>query len=93
MDRAGDLAATETRADLESLGGWNGQHSVSKLGLKLIKAGLAETRGTVANDTGDGSSDTVGFVAEVSDEGGHALRGFDIWAAHGKEGVNLFARD
>lgn len=83
VDRAGHLAAAEAGADLEALGGGNGEHGVGQQCLHLVEARLAQPRGRVPDHAGDGAADAVGAVAELGDVVLHAARGFLVGAAHG----------
>ena len=47
----------KARANLEGLGGWDGQHCMAKLGFDLVKNGFAKPGGNVANDASDRSAD------------------------------------
>ena len=51
------LRPMKARADLEGLGGWDGQHRMAKLGFELVKNGFAKPGGNVANDASDRSAD------------------------------------
>lgn len=93
VDGAGDLAATETRADLETLGGRDAEHGVAELGFELVEAGLAQTDGHVADHTCDGSANAVVVVAELLDDLGHAGGGAGVGATSGDEGVHGVAID
>lgn len=59
MARPGDLAALEARADLEALGGRDGEHGVRELSLELVEDGLTESSRNVADDADDGAADRV----------------------------------
>lgn len=93
VDRAWHLAATEAGADLEALGGGDGQHGVGQQGLHLVKARLAQPRGRVSDHAGDGAADAVGAVAELGDVILHVARGVLVGAAHGQELVDGSAID
>jgi hypothetical protein len=54
---SGYLRPMKARADLEGLGGWDGQHGVAKLGFELVKNGFAKPGGNVAKDASDRSAD------------------------------------
>lgn len=93
VDGARDLAATETRADFEALGGGDAEHGVAELGFELVEAGLTQTNGHVANHTCDGSADAVVVVAELLDDLGHAGCGVGVGTTSGDEGVHGVAVD
>lgn len=86
-----NLAAAETGADLEALGGGDAEHGVRELGLELIEAGLAQADGYVTNHTCDGSTNAVVTVPELLNDLGHACAGLGLRAADGGELVNGFA--
>lgn len=65
-----------------------GQHS-----LHLVETGLTQTRGHVADDTSDVSTDTVLLLLVLCDQFGHAVVGLFVGAADGKELVDLLARN
>ena len=54
-----NFCSAKTRANLESLCGWDGQHCVAKLGFELVKNRLAKPGGNVANDASDRSTDRI----------------------------------
>lgn len=88
VDGAGHLAAAEAGADLEALGGGDGQHGVGQQGLHLVEARLAQPRGRVPDDAGNGATNGVGAVAELGDVVLHAARGVLVRTAHGQELVD-----
>jgi len=53
----GHFCPLKARADLEGLGGWDGQHCVAKFGFELVKNRFAKPGGNVANDASDRSAD------------------------------------
>ncbi len=53
------LRSMKARADLEGLGGWDGQHCMAELGFELVKNGFAKPGGSVANDTSDRSANRI----------------------------------
>lgn len=85
------LGAVEAGADLEALDGGDGEHGVGEEGLELVKGRLAEPRGGVADDAGDGAAGAVVRVAQLGDLVLHAAVGRVVGAAHGEELVDLFA--
>lgn len=87
------LAPLEAGAEFEGLGRGDAEHGVRELGGQLVKAGLAEADGAVADHAGDGAADAVVAVTELGDLDGHALRGVGVWAADGKELVDAGAGD
>jgi len=91
VNRAGNFATAEARADFEALGRGNGKHGVSELGLELVEAGLAKADGDVADNAGDCATDAVVVVAIFLDDLGHACGGFFAGAAGGREGVDGLA--
>lgn len=91
VDGAGDLAAAETGANLEALGCGDAEHRVAELSFQLVKAGLAETDGHVADHACYGSTDAVVVVAELFDDFGHARGGGGFRASDGGEGVDGLA--
>ena len=93
VDRAGNLAAAETRTNLEALGGGDAEHGVGELGFQLVEAGLAQPDGDVADNACYGSADAVVVVAVFLDDLGHAGCGVGVWAAGGREGVHGVAID
>lgn len=93
VDGAGDLSSTETRANFETLCGWDAEHGVGELGLELVETWLSKTGGAVADDTGDIAADAVLLVPEIGDELRHALGGLGVGAANGEERVDLLAGD
>jgi hypothetical protein len=93
VDGALHGGAAEAGADLESLDGGDAEHGVAEGGLELVEAGLAEARGGVADDAGDGAARRVVGVAQLGDEGLHLLRGVRVRAADGQELVDAGARE
>lgn len=59
MLAAGHLSAAEARADLEALGGGDGQHSVRELRLELVEHWFAQARGHTTDDARHGATDGI----------------------------------
>lgn len=93
VDGAGDLAATEARADLKALGGGDAEHGVRQLGLELVEARLAQADGDVADHAGDGAADAILVVPESLDHFCHARRRLLVRAASGDEGIDSLTVD
>ena len=53
------LRPVKTRANLEGLCGWDGQHRVAKLGFELVENRFAKPGGNFANDASNRSTDRV----------------------------------
>lgn len=66
---------------------------MGELGFQFVEAGLAEARGAVADDTGDGAADAVCAVAVFGNQTLHALGRFVVGAAHGEVAVDVVAGD
>ncbi|KAI6764649.1 hypothetical protein HG531_012536 [Fusarium graminearum] len=78
---------------LEGLDGGDGHHGVGEGGLQLVEAGLAETRGRIADDAGDGSASAVVGVSQLSDACLHGSTVGVVGASHGEVVVDLLTGD
>lgn len=76
-----NLSALEARANLEALGSRDGHHGMGQLGRELVKGGLAETGGEVADDAGDGTANGVLGILGLDDALLHTLAGLEVRAA------------
>ena len=59
MLAARHLRSAEARANLEGLGGGDGEHSMAQFGLELVENGFTKTGRNVTDDTGNGSTDGI----------------------------------
>lgn len=93
VDGSGHLAATETRANLEALGGGDTEHSVRQLGLELVEARLTQTNGHVADHASHRTTDAVVVVTVLLNHTSHTSRDLFIGAAGWGERVDGLAVD
>ena len=91
VDGALHGGAREAGADLEALDGGDAHHGVAEEGLELVEAGLAEARGRVADDAGDGAAGGVVGIFQLLDALLHAGGGVRVRAADGEELVDAGA--
>jgi hypothetical protein len=70
---ARNFCSSEARADLERLGGWDGEHGVCQLGFELVEDRLSQPSRDVAKDAGNSTSNRVGRVLGPDD----TLRGLE----------------
>jgi hypothetical protein len=88
-----DSCTAETRTNLEALSGRDAQHGVGQLGLHLVETRFAQTRGDVADDTSDVTTNAVLLFLELCDQVGHAFVGLGVGATNGEVLVDLLAGD
>lgn len=62
-----DAGAAESRPDLKSLGGRNGEHGVREQGLELVETGLAQADRNIADHAGYRTADGVLFALGFED--------------------------
>lgn len=91
VDGSGDLAATETRANLETLGGRDTEHGVGQLGLELVEARLAQTDGHVADHASHRATNAVVVVTVLLNHTSHTSSCVLVGAAGWGEGIDRLA--
>ncbi len=79
----GQSGAGETAADLEPLGGREGDHGLGEVGVELVEDRLAQPRRDVAGDEGDHATQRVAVASSPLDRSRHGLGRPGVRAAGG----------
>jgi len=82
--------AAQPGAEFKRLGGREGPHGLSEVGVQAVEHRFAPARRHAAGDEHDGASDRVALCLDLSDALLHALGGFRMWAPN-RVGVDLLA--